>query len=78
MYVLQIEEEGAANLGHEALADVAPEKLYNIFCAGCQGVFLRRDFFRGDFFGLACPGDFFGRIFLGRIQKGVGTPAQPD
>lgn len=61
MYVLQIEEDGAANLGHEALADVAPEILYNIFCAGCQGDFFSAaDFFRGDFFGLACLGDFFG------------------
>ena len=79
MYILQIEEEGAANLGHEALADVAPEILYNIFCAGCQGNFLRRDFFQRDFFFGAIFLDWLSQaIFLARIQKGVGTPAQPD
>lgn len=61
---------GAANLGHEALADVAPEILYNIFCAGCQG-----DFFAAGFFS---SGIFLGAIFLARIEEGVGTPAQPD
>ena len=65
MYILQIEEEGAATREHEERPDVAPGILYNIFCAGCQGDFLRRDFFgrdffRGDFFGLAFSGDFFG------------------
>ena len=78
MYVLQIEEDGAANLGHEALADVAPEILYNIFCAGCQGDFFAAGFFPAGFF----LGDFFDwlaqAIFLARIQKRVGTPEQPD
>lgn len=74
MYVLQIEEDGAANLGHEALADVAPRILYNIFCAGCQG-----DFFCGGiFFGAIFFGWLAQAIFLARIEEGVGTPAQPD
>lgn len=60
MYVLQVEEDGAANLGHEALADVAPEILYNIFCAGCQGEFFsRRIFLGGIFFGSMVWANFF-------------------
>lgn len=56
MCILQIEEDGAANLGHEALADVAPVILCNIPCAGCQAVFFWRDFFWGDFFGAVSEG----------------------
>jgi hypothetical protein len=48
---LCLEEDVAANLGHEALADVATIILYNIFCAGCQAIFF-------------CGGIFFGAIFL--------------
>lgn len=76
---LCLEEDGAANLGHEALADVAPEILYNIFCAGCQGEFFAAGFFPAGFF----SGRFFWaglrrQFFLARIEDGVGTPAQPD
>lgn len=60
MYILQIEEDGAANLGHEALADVAPGILYNIFCAGCQGEFFAADFFGGIFLGWLAQAIFFG------------------
>lgn len=70
MYILKIEEDVAANLGHEALADVATRFLYNIFCAGCQAIFLGRDFFSGRFFSEA--------IFLARFQKGVPTASQPN
>lgn len=74
MYILQIEEDRAANLGHEALADVAPEILYNIFCAGCQGeFFLLRIFFWAIFLDWLAQA-----IFLARIEEGVGTPEQPD
>lgn len=79
MYILQIEEEGAATREHEERPDVAPEILYNIFCAGCQGeIFCGGIFSGGIFFGAIFLGWLAQAIFLARIQKGVGTPAQPD
>ena len=71
---LCLEEDGAATREHEERPDVAPEILYNIFCAGCQG-----EFFCGVIFFGAIFFDWLAQaIFFARIQKGVGTPAQPD
>lgn len=58
---------------------MSPQKFcITYFALVVKANFLRRDFFpagffRGDFFGLACPGDFFRADFFGADSEWGGN-----